>query len=124
MIRILKEVAFRFGYKCTSFPDPLFSENRIFPENTPFFRPFSEKTAPFFGNIAGFFTRFSENSPNFPLLRQKSAISEKRIFRGYSDHKWTVFPYADRSAATPRNGPGAAIFDNAVILVTIYCYNS
>ena len=54
--------------------------------------PVFEKTTPFFGNIAGFFTRFSENSSCFPLIRQKSAISEKRISRGYSDHKWTVFP--------------------------------
>jgi len=46
MIRILKEVAFRFGYKCTSFPDPLFSENRIFPENTPFFGKQPQFSAP------------------------------------------------------------------------------
>ncbi|WP_288320933.1 hypothetical protein [uncultured Alistipes sp.] len=72
MIRILKEVAFRFGYKCTSFPDPLFSENRIFPENTPFFRPFSEKRP-----------RFSGTSPVFSPVFRKTAP----IFRSYGKNR-------------------------------------
>jgi len=85
MIRILKEVAFRFGYKCNSFPDPLFSENRIFPENTSFFHPFSKKNGPVFREHRRFFHPFFGKQPLFSAPPAKIGDFRKthfqRIFR-------------------------------------------